>query len=124
MGYALDAQSEPTQLIPTWYVTTDNGAYYWNAVTGDIRPEQAEGLRNDCAPVGTDVGPLPRGRFLRGKGRGRRILRCAQDDKGALGRTYVSPVILRPKDPSPAAPPHPALRATFPARGKVLADAA
>ena len=42
-GYALDAQSEPTQLVPTWYVTTDNGAYYWNAVTGDIRPEQAVG---------------------------------------------------------------------------------
>lgn len=42
-GYALDAQSEPTRLTPTWYVTTDNGAYYWNAVTGDIRPEQPEG---------------------------------------------------------------------------------
>lgn len=42
-GYALDAQSEPIQLIPTWYVTTDNGAYYWNAVTGDIHPEQSEG---------------------------------------------------------------------------------
>lgn len=41
-GYTLDAQSEPTQLIPTWRVTTDNGAYYWNAVTGEIRPEQAE----------------------------------------------------------------------------------
>ena len=43
VGYALDAQSEPTQLVPTLYVTTDKGAYYWNAVTGDIRPEQAEG---------------------------------------------------------------------------------
>ena len=41
-GYAMDAQTEPTQLIPTWYVTTDNGAYYWNAVTGDIRPEQPD----------------------------------------------------------------------------------
>ena len=41
-GYTLDAQSEPTQLIPTWRVTTDNGAYYWNAVTGESRPEQAE----------------------------------------------------------------------------------
>ena len=41
-GYTLDAQSEPTQLIPTWRVTTDNGAYYWNSVTGEIRPEQAE----------------------------------------------------------------------------------
>ena len=42
VGYAMDAQSEPTQLIPTWYVTTDNGAYYWNAVTGEIRPEQSD----------------------------------------------------------------------------------
>ena len=41
-GYTLDAQSEPTQLIPTWRVTTDNGAYYWNAVTGEIRPEQVQ----------------------------------------------------------------------------------
>ena len=41
-GYAMDTQSEPIQLVPTWYVTTDNGAYYWNAVTGDIRPEQAD----------------------------------------------------------------------------------
>ena len=41
-GYAMDAQTEPTRLIPTWYVTTNNGAYYWNAVTGDIRPEQAD----------------------------------------------------------------------------------
>ncbi len=41
-GYAMDTQSEPIQLVPTWYVTTDNGAYYWNAVTGDIRPEQPD----------------------------------------------------------------------------------
>lgn len=41
-GYTMDAQTEPTRLIPTWYVTTDNGAYYWNAVTGDIRPGQAD----------------------------------------------------------------------------------
>ena len=42
-GYAMDAQSEPTRLVPTWYVTTDNGAYYWDAVTGEIRPEQSNG---------------------------------------------------------------------------------
>ena len=42
-GYVLDAQSEPAQLVPTWYVTTDNGAYYWNAVTGEIYQEQADG---------------------------------------------------------------------------------
>lgn len=41
-GYTLDAQGEPTQLIPTWYVDTDNGAYYWNAVSGEIRPAQPD----------------------------------------------------------------------------------
>lgn len=39
-GYALDTQSsDPIRLVPTWYVTTDQGAYYWNSLTGEIRPE-------------------------------------------------------------------------------------
>ena len=40
--------------------------------------------------------------------------------------THVSPVILRPEAEGsvPSSAPHPALRATFPASGKVLADAA
>lgn len=39
-GYQLDTQQESTRLIPTWYVTTDQGAYYWNAMTGEITPEK------------------------------------------------------------------------------------
>lgn len=40
-GYLLDsnAQSDPALLIPAWYVTTDQGSYFWNAITGEITPE-------------------------------------------------------------------------------------
>lgn len=43
-GYALDTQAEPVQMIPTWYVTTDQVglSYYWNAVTGEIRAVRRE----------------------------------------------------------------------------------
>lgn len=42
-GYTLDNQSDPGLLTPCWYVSTDDGGYYWNTLTGEIRPEQAEG---------------------------------------------------------------------------------
>ena len=37
-GYSLDTQSEPTRLVPTWLVETDNGSYHWNTATGTITP--------------------------------------------------------------------------------------
>ena len=37
-GYALDAQSEPARLIPTWRVETDAGAFDWNTATGAVTP--------------------------------------------------------------------------------------
>ena len=36
-GYILESQSEPARLVPAWRVETDQGDYYWNAVTGEIR---------------------------------------------------------------------------------------
>lgn len=38
-GYSLDTQTDPAKLVPTWYVETDGGGYYWNTLTGEIRPE-------------------------------------------------------------------------------------
>ena len=38
LGYILDSQSEPARLIPGWLVDTDQGGYYWNPVSGEIRP--------------------------------------------------------------------------------------
>ena len=37
-GYSLDTQSEPTRLVHTWLVETDNGSYHWNTATGTITP--------------------------------------------------------------------------------------
>ena len=37
-GYVLEGQTEPMRMLPAWYVETDQGGYYWNAVTGEIRP--------------------------------------------------------------------------------------
>lgn len=42
-GYSLDTQTDPAKLVPTWYVETDGGGYYWNTLTGEIRPEGSLG---------------------------------------------------------------------------------